>query len=112
MTWNVRSELQCRGFRRETTHLPVRRHGIFTLLLEVFGVGVFSSPDSRLVYLNAGVAVFKHQPAVGGAFFSIFGKFCFIDRLHGKWAIVLRKGGKKSLALAKCSSLEMINERS
>jgi hypothetical protein len=74
----ARSDTHCRGFRRETTHLAVRRHRrrhrVFSLLLEVLSVWVLAPADCGLIDFDAGVTVLEHHAAVGGAFFAVFGE--------------------------------------
>jgi hypothetical protein len=80
-------ELQCGCFRCKATHLPVGRNRIFSLLLEVFGVRVLSSPDGGLVDLNSRVPVLKHQPSVGCALLSVLCKLGFVYRLNREGAV-------------------------
>ena len=75
------SETHCRGFRRETTHLAVCCERVFALLLEVLGIGILSSSDSRLINLYTGMAILEHHSAVCGGLFSILGKLGFGHRL-------------------------------
>ena len=68
------------------TYLSVTGKLLLSLLLVVFGIGIFSSSDRGVVHFDPRVSVCHHHASLRRSFSTILGKLCLHGALDRKWS--------------------------